>query len=745
MKSIKLTTLLAAFAAAFITTSHAETKTWTGDAGDGIYQNAENWSPAGVPTASDDILIESGNVTYDAAATVGGGDWTRNAGTTFTMTGGAFTQTGGNAYMQIQGAIVVNGGSFGMGTSGSLVLANTGSIAVSAGSFTSKGIDNHGGSIRVTGGDFIVNGNFTVSSANAVELAPDAVMTIIGEIQFGSGSVALGPGNYVCNLVSGETGVLNLDGSQVYSKGGYNCGVYGNTHVNFVTENGNASSYAFNGSDVNTVYQSLFAPGLFTLDGETVSSEDFEEKFDVVASEGKITITSIVSDTLWRVALVGVTDVTSSSANVGATVKKVNNATADIYYAIGKSKSSVESAAISDMTLIKEDVTADETVVVNLTGLDEGDTYYVVIALVDAGEIVATSQTAVFTATDYDNVYVNGAWSAGKPVSGQRILFKEPVTLTTAYDQLSPKTMTVDVGIGNKVTFDRYVGVKVQDELIMLSGGVELGLDRTLNYSRLVMLGGTYEMSGDMGETLAGKLDIRGGEFALDGEIKTAATFNGGVVKAKLLANSGTVTASATRLVMTSTAQPFGTWHNENGTVCANLVPGAVVNSVIPSACGYEFHSNDVKTDADVFSGLFEGDEPRVVFNGEVVTQSVYDDSFVLIKDESETVNSYLVTTYTAIGANDSGKAYSAKDGAVIRLAEKASLSALTVNGPNTIIDLNGKGLSVTGKNAFVINGHVVERGDYTAAELNTLAGANIFRGTGNISVGKAGLAIVIR
>ena len=88
-------------------------KTWTGNAGDGICQTPSNWNPEGVPSASDDILIVEGNVTY-----VPGGDWTRAAGSTFTMKGGSFTQTQSIAYMQISGAINIEGGSFSSGSVG---------------------------------------------------------------------------------------------------------------------------------------------------------------------------------------------------------------------------------------------------------------------------------------------------------------------------------------------------------------------------------------------------------------------------------------------------------------------------------------------------------------------------------------------------------------------------------------------------------------------------------------------------
>ena len=127
--------LMLAMVALPVVLAKAELKTWTGSAGDGIYQTAGNWDPVGVPTASDDILIASGAVTYDASysADLGGGDWYRNANTTFTMTGGSFTQINGAAWMQVSGAIVIEGGAFSMGSSQQINLSQTASVTISGG------------------------------------------------------------------------------------------------------------------------------------------------------------------------------------------------------------------------------------------------------------------------------------------------------------------------------------------------------------------------------------------------------------------------------------------------------------------------------------------------------------------------------------------------------------------------------------------------------------------------------------
>ena len=69
MKSIKLTTLLAAFTAALISTTHAGTYTWTGAGSDGLWTTVANWNfngeaanshPGSSP--SDDVVINGNSL-----------------------------------------------------------------------------------------------------------------------------------------------------------------------------------------------------------------------------------------------------------------------------------------------------------------------------------------------------------------------------------------------------------------------------------------------------------------------------------------------------------------------------------------------------------------------------------------------------------------------------------------------------------------------------------------------------------
>ena len=733
----------------------AELKTWTGNAGDGIYQTPSNWNPEGVPSASDDILIVEGNVTY-----VPGGDWTRAAGSTFTMKGGSFTQTQSIAYMQISGAINIEGGSFSMGTAGQLVLYGSGSITVSGGSFQTKTIDNQGGTIRLSGGEYIVDGNYTVPTGGRVEMSPTAMMTITGELQFNSANQTLNAGTYVANLVAqqGGSGMLGLDGAKLVSKGGHTCGTYGTDPVlNFISVNGNASSYTFVGTETDAeVFSKLFESGRFRLDGETVSKEVFDQKFQISRNGSTITLELVTADADWRVALDGVSNVTANAATLKATVKKVNGTAGAIYYARGTTQAAVESATLADMTFVKSGIAADEQVTVELTDLVDGMTYYVAFALVNGTEIVATTPIASFAASDYDNIYENGAWTKGAPTSGQRLLFKEAFDIPQAgWNEQTYASFTIDVGEGNTVSVADYTGVTLSGSLVLKSGSLSVAETSFVHYSKLVLDGGK-STAGEIDfsrDDMVGKYEFKSGSLLSSGECRTGNKFalNNMIFAATGYVSGGApITANASRLISTRRDRrgdlPFGLYQSGN---FIDFVPGAIADGVIPTSCGYswtyDFATEEGETDAwpartaeQIQQALFT--ERRLTVNGATVDD--FTTRFIVLNDEAD--HSQLVTMYTPMTRAMKGS-YTLMNGAVVRLVERVTISGLTVHGADTIFDLNGKNLSVTGKNAFVVNGVTIERGDYTAAQLNALARVTVFRGEGNVSVGKVGFAVIIR
>lgn len=67
MKTKSLAPLAAILLCAF---AHAETKTWTGNAGTFDYATADNWNPAGSPAETDDVIIDGAAVTYNGSGRI---------------------------------------------------------------------------------------------------------------------------------------------------------------------------------------------------------------------------------------------------------------------------------------------------------------------------------------------------------------------------------------------------------------------------------------------------------------------------------------------------------------------------------------------------------------------------------------------------------------------------------------------------------------------------------------------------
>ena len=76
-----------------IANMEAATKTWTGAAGS-EWNIASNWSPSGVPSSGDDVIIPVvANMPTISSGTVSLRKLTISAGVTLTQTGGTFTPT----------------------------------------------------------------------------------------------------------------------------------------------------------------------------------------------------------------------------------------------------------------------------------------------------------------------------------------------------------------------------------------------------------------------------------------------------------------------------------------------------------------------------------------------------------------------------------------------------------------------------------------------------------------------------
>ena len=768
---MKHSLILSALASAVALSAQADTFVWSGGIGS-TWDTPSAWMVDGqtadrIPNADDDVVIESGEVIYDAA----GGDWTRAEGSTFTLKGGSFTQVNGIAYMQIRGAIVIEGGDFSMGTAGQLVLQSTGSITMSSGSFTPTVIDNHGGTITCTGGQYGISGNYMVHAGSDVTLGADCTMSILGELQFNSENPTLGVGTYVANLVAqqGGSGTLSLDGSRLVSGGGHVCGTYGNAPVlNFVSAGGNVSSYTYTGVESDSeIYSKLFANGRFLLDGETVTEQQFSDSFVISRNEGKITLTLVVEAADWRIVSAGVSNLSSSTATLKATVKNCASADGAVYYAVGTSENAVKAAATDVTRLVSAETAAaaDQAVTVALTDLAEDEKHYFLFAIVADGEVVAVTDVGSFIPSDFDNIYVDGDWTKGTPAAGQRLLFKDAVVLNQAdYNGKSFASFTVDVADGQSVDVAPYTGITLTGKLTIRGGSVTVDVSSYLNYTGLVLAGGTYTRAGNISfsdPAITAAYALQGGVFNNNGEVQVGDfQIENTVLSATVYTPSDTaVRGKATRFVSTimpdSGAVEPGRWEQvPYGTYLSpriDLIPVAMADRIVPTSCGYQFRYDGsdesawtAKSSDDIYDYLFRSG--RISVNGAFVSAEDFAKDFVVLTDETKATQ--LVTRFETLGSTADGK-WTLENGAVVRLSGNVSLKGMTMKGASSVVDLNGKSLKLS-KKVFTVNGKAAEAGVYTAAD-GTLAALTDqivdSVGTGKLIItnGNLGFAVMVR
>lgn len=97
------------------TDAPAATRTWTGAAGDGLASTPGNWSPEGVPTGVDDIVLDgtsSSNLLWDAGATNEVQSWLQTGAYSGTVTITTVYGTNGFTGFSIQGDCVVSNGTW---------------------------------------------------------------------------------------------------------------------------------------------------------------------------------------------------------------------------------------------------------------------------------------------------------------------------------------------------------------------------------------------------------------------------------------------------------------------------------------------------------------------------------------------------------------------------------------------------------------------------------------------------------
>ncbi len=198
----------------------------------------------------------------------------------------------------------------------------------------------------------------------------------------------------------------------VYPPGTYP-GAQDKQFVNFLS--GKASSFTFAGSNVGvsdaaTAKTVLVTPGYLVLDGAAITDEQWENFFEVDASGSSVTISydPVVSDN--RISAVDAT-FTANSATLTATIHAID-ADASVYVAC-------DTGAVTEANIVAkgEVVAVSGGVATKVVSLPVSSTlYHYAFAIVKDGA-VAAFKAGSFFASDFDYVYMNGAWQGNEPAT----------------------------------------------------------------------------------------------------------------------------------------------------------------------------------------------------------------------------------------------------------------------------------------------------------------------------------------
>ncbi|MBQ8126469.1 MAG: hypothetical protein IJ173_11425 [Kiritimatiellae bacterium] len=197
----------------------------------------------------------------------------------------------------------------------------------------------------------------------------------------------------------------------VYPPGTYT-GSSTKTFVNFLS--GKASSFTFtdnaiNISDADSAKSVLVTPGYLKLDGAAIADSDWDAFFSVEVSGKtvKITYDPVVDEN--KISSVAFSDVTATSATLTASIFSIADGASVIV--------ACDTAEITEANIIAK----GETVIVNegvatkaVTSLVSGNVYSFAFAIVQDNEVKAF-KSGLFFASDFDYVYMNGAWQGNEP------------------------------------------------------------------------------------------------------------------------------------------------------------------------------------------------------------------------------------------------------------------------------------------------------------------------------------------
>lgn len=251
-----------------------------------------------------------------------------------------------------------------------------------------------------------------------------ATLTLSGDCNVSSDVVFSNTVISIATIVVSSPVVFSLYGSDmtttrndqwlgVYPPGTYT-GSSTKTFVNFLS--GKASSFTFTDNAINiydadSAKSALVTPGYLKLDGAAIADSDWEAFFSVEVSGKtvKITYDPVVDEN--KISSVAFSDVTATSATLTASIFSIASGASVIV--------ACDTAEITEANIIAK----GETVVVNegvatkaVTSLVSGNVYNFAFAIVQDNEVKAF-KSGLFFASDFDYVYMNGAWQGNEPAT----------------------------------------------------------------------------------------------------------------------------------------------------------------------------------------------------------------------------------------------------------------------------------------------------------------------------------------
>ena len=199
----------------------------------------------------------------------------------------------------------------------------------------------------------------------------------------------------------------------VYPPGTYT-GSSTKTFVNFLS--GKASSFTFtdnaiNISDADSAKSALVTPGYLKFDGAAIADSDWDAFFSVEVSGKtvKITYDPVVDEN--KISSVAFSDVTATSATLTASIFSIASGASVIV--------ACDTTEITEANIIAkgETVNVSEGVATKaVTSLASGNVYNYAFAIVQDNEVKAF-KSGLFFASDFDYVYMNGAWQGNEPAT----------------------------------------------------------------------------------------------------------------------------------------------------------------------------------------------------------------------------------------------------------------------------------------------------------------------------------------